>query len=172
MVNDPELIRNDPWLKPFGSVIIKRLAKVGKKELNILHGGQKLQDFATGHLYFWLHKISEGWVLREWAPNAVAIFLVGEFSGWKETKEYAFTPLDNGCWELKLEQVQLHHKVLYKLSIHWKGGQAERIPAFARRVVQDEITKIYSAQVWDPPIPYTWKKEVRKNNSQPLLIYE
>ena len=49
--------------------------------------------------------------------------------------------------------------------------ESERIPAWANRVVQDEQTKIFSAQVWNPE-PYKWKKEDLGPNTTPLLIYE
>ena len=44
----------------------------------------------------------------------------------------------------------MKHGDLYKLMVHWDGGCGERIPAWANRVVQDEQTKIFSAQVWSP----------------------
>ena len=50
--------------------------------------------------------------------------------------------------------------------------QGERIPAWANRVVQDEQTKIFSAQVWAPEKPYKFKKRTFKPHTGPLLIYE
>ena len=66
----------------------------------------------------------------------------------------------------------LKHGDLYKLKIHWEGGCGERIPAWANRVVQDEQTKIFSAQVWSPEKPYKMKKKTFKPATNPLLIYE
>ena len=40
-----------------------------------------------------------------------------------------------------------------------EGGRGERIPAWANRVVQDDNTKIFSAQVWAPEKPFKFKKE-------------
>ena len=37
--------------------------------------------------------------------------------------------------------------------MHWPGGEGDRIPAYARRVVQDPNTLIFNAQVWAPQIP-------------------
>jgi 1,4-alpha-glucan branching enzyme len=108
-----------------------------------------LSDFATGYLYFGLHHLKEGWVFREWAPNATAIYLIGDFNDWKESENYKMTRLKGnaGVWEIILDEEAIHHGDLYKLKIHWNGGEGERIPAWARRVVQDENTKIFSAQV-------------------------
>ena len=58
---------------------------------------------------------------------------------------------------------------LYKLNVYWEGGQGERIPAWATRVVQDEQTKIFSAQVWAPENPYKFKKKTFKPDTNPLL---
>lgn len=44
----------------------------------------------------------------------------------------------------------LHHGELYKLFIEWPGGGGERLPSYVRRVVQDPVTKVFSAQVWEP----------------------
>ena len=66
----------------------------------------------------------------------------------------------------------MRHGDLYKLIVHWEGGCGERIPAWATRVVQDEQTKIFSAQVWSPEKPYKVKKRTFKPNNGSLLIYE
>ena len=58
---------------------------------------------------------------------------------------------DNGDWEITLQLSALKHGDLYKLSVHWEGGKGERIPSYATRLFQDDKTKIFSAQVWDPP---------------------
>ena len=78
----------------------------------------------------------------------------------------------NGNWEIKLPADAVKHGDLYKLMVHWDGGCGERIPAWATRVVQDEQTKIFSAQVWAPEKPYKMKKRVFKPSTDPLLIYE
>jgi 1,4-alpha-glucan branching enzyme len=46
------------------------------------------------------------------------------------------------------------------------------LPAWARRVVQDEQTKIFSAQVWNPIQRYNFKIKRFKPQTEPLLIYE
>ncbi|MBR1632855.1 MAG: alpha amylase C-terminal domain-containing protein [Bacteroidales bacterium] len=51
----------------------------------------------------------------------------------------------------------MRHGELYKLFVEWTGGGAERLPAYVTRVVQDPVTKVFSAQVWDPAVPYVWK---------------
>ena len=129
-------------------------------------------DFASGHLYFGLHKTNDGWVIREWVPNATFIYLIGTFNNWQEEKEYTFLPLENGVWELKLQDNALHHEDLYALSIHWAINSGKRIPAWATRVVQDSNTHIFNAQVWAPENPYQWKNPDFRRENEPALIYE
>ena len=168
------LVRDDSWLEPFEDAIRGRhdhaLWKIGQLTRN---GKIKLSDFASGHLYFGLHKLAKGWVFREWAPNATDIYLVGDFNNWTENEKYRCKRIEGtGNWELKLSEKAIKHGDLYKMKVKWNGGEGERIPAWCRRVVQDDQTKIFSAQVWNPEKPYVFKKKTFKPNKSPLLIYE
>lgn len=169
------IVAHDPYLEPFEEAIRGRHDhaswKIGQLTQN---GKMSLSGFASGYEYFGLHKIPRGgWVFREWAPNATAIYLVGDFNGWKTCEEYRCTRIsDSGNWELKLPAKAMKHGDLYKLRIKWDGGEGERIPAWARRVVQDEITKIFSAQVWAPKQSYKWKTKSFRPQKSPLFIYE
>ena len=168
------LVQNDGWLEPYEEAIRGRHEHALWK-LNQLtnNGKRKLSDFATGHLYYGLHKQTRGWVFREWAPNATDIYLIGDFNDWKEDEKYRCKRIEGtGNWELKLKEKDLKHGQLYKMKVHWNGGEGERIPAWCRRVVQDDQTKIFSAQVWNPAVPYVWKKAGFKPKKNPLLIYE
>ncbi len=168
------LIKNDPWLEPFAGAINGRHQHALSKEVELIANGesQKLSDFATGYLYFGLHRTENGWILREWAPNATQIFLIGTFSDWKENADYSLKRIDNGNWEIELPADALKHGDLYKLIVHWNGGAGERIPAWANRVVQDSSTGIFNAQVWEPEHPYILKNHSFKPAVDPLLIYE
>ena len=168
------LVRNDSYLEPFEEAIKGRhehaLWKLGSLTRN---GKTKLSDFANGHNYYGLHKLKRGWVFREWAPNATRLFLVGDFNKWQENEKYEAHRIEGtGNWELKLKEKDLKHGDLYKMHVYWEGGFGERIPAWTRRVVQDEQTKIFSAQVWNPAEQYVWKKETFRPKKSPLLIYE
>ena len=167
------IVKNDPWLEPFEGAIVGRHDHALYKLNELTNGGkQSLSDFADGHLYFGLHKTARGWVLREWAPNATDIYLIGDFNGWQEDEAYKMTRIDNGNWEIKLKAKQMKHGDLFKLKVKWQGGEGERIPSYANRVVQDDQTKIFSAQVWAPETPYEFKKKNFKPDTNPLLIYE
>lgn len=167
------LIKNDPWLAPYEDAIEGRYQYVIDKEKSLTNNGkQTLSELASGYLYFGLHKTEKGWVFREWAPNATAIYLIGDFNNWEKNNQYKMERLEHGIWEITLKDELLHHGDLFKLWIEWDGGSGERIPSWIRRVVQDEKTKIFSAQVWNPENSYTFINKNFKPNVSPLLIYE
>ncbi len=176
MKKELKLIKNDSWLKPFEPAIIGRYDAVKHKESELTQDGKfSLSDFATGYLYFGLHKTSDGWTFREWAPNATEIHLIGEFTNWEKLDNFKLKRLKNGIWEINLKTDELKHGDLYKLIVSWDGGEGERIPAWATRVVQDEETHIFNAQVWNPSgsEKYTIKNTNFKfDEENPLLIYE
>ena len=166
------IIRHDPWLEPYSEAIKGRHEDAVRKETELVGKGGSLVDFANAHQYFGLHKTKTGWVFREWAPNATAIYLIGTFNDWKESDSYKLTSIGNGTWEITLPKGAMKHGDLYKLMMHWEGGCGERIPAYSTRTVQDEKTLIFSAQVWFPPRKYKFKVENFKPQTSPLLIYE
>jgi len=153
----PNFLKNDKWLEPFAPIIISRLQNAQDKEHDTL-GNLSLSEFAQGHKWYGLHQENNQWVIRDWAPNATAIYLIGQFNNWNEMPEYAFRPIGSGNWELILPAEKMAHGDLFAFSIYWEGGQGKRIPAWANRVVQDDYTKIFNAQVWAPEKSYRWKK--------------
>ena len=166
------LIKNDLWLKPYQDAIVGRYKYYMKRLSELCGPSQSLSDFASGYLYFGLHHEAKKWVFREWAPNATSIYLVGDFNGWQESKKYQLQPLKNGIWQLEMPENAMKHGDLYKMKVYWDGGCGERIPAWANRVVQDDETKIFSAQVWAPEKPYKFTVKKFKPSVSPLLIYE
>ncbi len=165
------IITRDPWLEPFADAIQGRFDHTQTVEKQLV-GEKSLTEFATGHLYFGLHQEAGKWVIREWAPNAQKMYLIGQFSSWKPADDYQFTALENGVWELTLSADKLNHLDYYKLFVEWSGGSGERVPAWANRVVQDEKTHIFSAQVWAPEKAYEQKITNYIPTTDPLLIYE
>jgi 1,4-alpha-glucan branching enzyme len=166
----------DPWLRPYQGALDHR-AWVFKHQLHrILKGVGTLADFALGYDYFGLHKEGSEWVLRERAPNATRIVLVGDFSNWEVRSEHEFQRLDDGCWELRLSVAKLAHGSHYKMLVFWsENGHeqcGERIPAFCTRVVQDPTTLAFSAQVWAPQQKYSWKNPDFRVPERAPRIYE
>ena len=162
----------DPWLHPYIGIIDRRIERCLLKEKQ-LSGDGSLWNFAMGHHYYGLHHSGNNYVFREWAPNATDIYITGSFTGWSERPEFKMNKINsNGDWEITIPSTSLNHGDLYKLSVHWQGGKGERIPSYATRLLQDEKTKIFSAQVWDPPVKYEWQvKEIDAPLTVPV-IYE
>ena len=168
-----KIIENDPWLTPYTGAIEGRHDHALWRESQLTGGKMSLKDFASGYLYYGLQRTEGGWVFREWAPNATDIFLIGDFSGWEEQERFRLKRInDAGDWELLIPVGMIGHGQHYKMRVKWNGGQGDRIPAWCRRVVQDNSSKIFSAQVWDPEKKYVFKHKDFKPKQNPLLIYE
>ncbi len=171
------LIDKDPWLSAYREVLARREKAVHCVYSNITAGKNDLADFASGHDYFGLHQKKDGWVFREWAPHATEIYLIGDMTDWKEIDNYSLQPIRNkrewsGQWEIHIPDGVLSHGDLYRLRVHWPGGAGDRIPAWARRVVQDKTTNIFNAQVWQPSSPYHWQYDHAAVSEENRFIYE
>lgn len=168
-----DIIKNDPWLSPYETTIERRHSYYLKRLSDLTQAGKiSLSDFASGHLWFGLHRTEEGWVFREWAPHATEIFLVGTFNQWQRMESFRLEKREGGVWEVRIASGQIRHGDLYKLHVTWPGGSGERIPAWAQRVVQDEQTYLFSAQVWEPEERYSFRHTPFRPETSPLLIYE
>ncbi|MGB5991927.1 MAG: alpha-amylase family glycosyl hydrolase, partial [Desulfobacterales bacterium] len=167
------LLESDPYLKPYERDLKRRFTRIAKTEKMLTGDKISLADFASGHEYFGLHFCRNEWIFREWAPNADAIYLIGDMTNWQEKKRFALERINGeGVWEIRLPADAMGHEDLYRLRIHWPGGQGDRLPAYSRRVVQDPDTLIFNAQVWLPSEPYTWKCTDFQPSKDALLVYE
>ena len=149
---------DDPYLKPFEAAVRGRAAHASARAAELTQGRTSLADWANAHNYFGLHRDRRGWVFREWAPHATSMWLVGDFNGWKIDPAFeVFRKPGTDVWERRIPAAKIRHLDKYHLEMRWEGGRGERIPAYARYVVQDPVTKLFSACVWHPKRPYRWK---------------
>jgi 1,4-alpha-glucan branching enzyme len=163
--------RDDPWLEPWKKDIRRLHEKSVIRRDEIAGYGKPLKDAVNNHLYYGSFIIpGEGVVFREWAPNALELYLLCDANSWQKSDKFAFRNVGNGNWELFLGEGVLDHGDLFKWLVCWRDGEGERIPAYARRVVQDRKTKLFAAQLWDPE-KYRWKCDSWEVPSEPL-IYE
>ncbi|MEI6809921.1 MAG: alpha-amylase family glycosyl hydrolase, partial [bacterium] len=166
-------ICDDPWLNNYRQIIQRRQHHALKLEQRLTGKNVSLEEFASGHEHFGLHHRGGKWCLTEWAPNADAIYLIGTFSDWKQSDQYKLRRIDDhGTWEAQFPDGTFKHGDLYRLRIRWHGGEGDRIPACARRVVQDNSTKIFNAQVWEPARSYCWANPEHSTSHAVPLIYE
>ncbi|PKP05835.1 MAG: 1,4-alpha-glucan-branching enzyme [Bacteroidetes bacterium HGW-Bacteroidetes-5] len=170
-MKDLKLWMDDPWLEPWKDAIWRRYSKSVIKSLELSGYGKPLKHSVNSHLYYGVTRDTIGsWIFREWAPNATSLYLIGDLNSWEKREEFRFSKLESGNWELILPKAALKHGDLYKWHITWNGGEGERIPAYATRTVQDEKSKLFAAQLWDPK-PYKWNSPTIKKIKNPL-IYE
>lgn len=168
------LAENDPWLKPYEERIQKRSEYTQARKRALTEGGKtSLVEFASGHLYYGLHRNDRGgWVIRELLPAATEVYLIGSFNDWQVMSVYQLQRIDDyGNWEINLSAGALQHGDYYRLFVRWGYGSGERIPAWATRVVQDSNTGIFSAQVWTSE-QYQWQYPRPTKSQTPLMIYE
>ena len=169
-MSNKTLVDLDQWLAPHKSTIQAREKYISSKLKKVL-SSKTPAEFAMGFLHFGLHKTDIGWAFREWAPNATRIFLVGDFSDWKEREGFALNRGENGEWSINLPENSLRHGQKYKLRVYWSGGDGWRLPSYANYVVQDENSIDFSSVVWSPKTPYNWQNNTPPKPKVPL-IYE
>ena len=171
-------VASDEWLLPVEEEINARYARYEEKLSQIIGSSGSIVDYANGHhFYGWQwDEVLNGWWFREWLPAAHDVYLFGDFNNWQRT-ELRLKRDWNGVWSIFLPAAmyrdRLTHGSLYKIHVHGENGWMDRIPAYAKRVVQNEETKDFAAQFWWPSEPFDWKGDhfdVSKNGS--LLIYE
>ena len=155
----PKLL-DDVYLKPFENAIRGRSENAFRRARE-LTCGKSLSEWASAHEFYGLHRTKDGWVFREWAPNATSMWLVGDFSGWKINPDFElFRIPGTDTWAREFPKDAIKDGDNYRLEMRWEGGHGERIPAYARYVVQDPQTKLYSARVYESAKKYVWKNSV------------
>ena len=175
MENRTKLL-DDKYLEPYADAIRGRRDHAYWRAEQLAGKGGSLADWASAHEYYGLHRVRGGWTFREWAPNATEMYLVGDFSKWKLQKKFRLKRIKGrDVFEGTFPADDIRHGQFYRLQVKWNGGEGERIPAYARRVVQDPATMLFSAQVWEPAKPYRWLNDnaaPKKSAGFRPLVYE
>ena len=144
----------DSALRPFERDINLRMDNYNRTH-RLLAGNGSLTDFANAHEYYGFHHTADGWVYREWAPGADALWLSGEFNNWA-AQDTPLKRLDNGNWEVKLPEGTLKDGMRVKTVVRNGANLSWHIPLYARRVIQDPKSYEWICEVWDPITPYPW----------------
>ena len=158
--------RLDPWLKPFERDIARRYS-IAQDWIKRLDQDEKgLLAFSQGYNYygFQVDQKTKSITYREWAPNAVAASLIGDFNNWN--REASPMKVDNfGVWSITLPakngKFAIDHNTKVKISLTIPGGEVlDRLPAWSKRVVQNlDVSPVYDSVFWNPPKPYVWKNK-------------
>ena len=161
----------DPMMKQYEKDIELRMENYKKKKKELVGKNGSLSDFANGHHYYGFHQTDKGWYYREWAPGADEMYLMGDFNGWDKTS-HKMKKVKGGNFEIFVPgKDTLYNGCRVKAVVHHNGEVLERIPSYAKRVVQDPETIVWTGEIVAPEKPYKWKKRVF-HPKKPLMIYE
>ncbi len=161
----------DPLLKLYKDDINLRMDSYKQKRNELLTKTSTLSDFANGYNYFGIHRTEKGWIYREWAPAAEALFFTGDFANW-DTFAYPMTPLGNGVYEVYIDGVDtLKCGDKVQLILIHEGQMLRRVPLYATYVVQDPVTNLWCAQIDDTLSSFEWTDSDFKPCKTPF-IYE
>lgn len=172
-----KLIEVDPWLEPSAQDIEDRYQRYRERMELIRKDFDSIIQFADGYKYFGINydRKRKGWTYREWAPQANALYLVGDFNDWQQFT-HPMTRNEYGTWEIFLEEKIYKDKFIHgskiKVLVDSQKGLNYRIPAYITRAAQDEDTKNFSGQVWLPP-KFSWVGDnFNVESLGELFIYE
>ena len=167
------LIAGDPWLEPFAEKLRARHAHYRKALAQFQPHGGILGQVSQGHRYFGFNR-GELWGnpgvwYREWAPAALQLRLIGDFNGWDRFA----TPLVRdsfGVWSIFLPDDKYAGKLVHgsrvKVHVVTETTKMDRIPAYIRRVLQEEGSQQFVGIYWEPPEPFAWKHPTPKASNQ------
>ncbi|ELQ43365.1 1,4-alpha-glucan-branching enzyme [Pyricularia oryzae Y34] len=173
-------VKLDPWLEPFEDVIKRRhgMAEDWLKKIEQSEGS--IEKFTRGtEVYGFNVKPDNTIVYREWAPNATAAFLVGDFNQWSR-QSHPMKKNEYGVFEITVPptaagEPAIPHNSKVKISLFLPNGQLiDRLPAWIKYVTQDlSVSPAYDARFWNPPSSerYTFKNP-RPKKPKSVRVYE
>ena len=167
------ILQQDSALRAFERDINLRMDNYYKMRHMLVGKRGSLSDFANAHEYYGFHHTLEGWVYREWAPGADAVYLTGEFNDWAPDSHplQPVGPEGAGNWELRLPEGTLQDGMRVKTVVQNGETLSWHIPLYARRVIQDPTSFEWICEVWDPRAPYPWS-DAGFQPEKRLFIYE
>lgn len=165
------LLELNPDLKRYQADIDLRMESYRRTKKRLLGDGGKLCDFANAYAYYGFHHLPGCWVYREWAPQASALYLMGDFNHWQK-RAHPLKKLTHGNWEIVLQgDNALKSGMKVKTVVEANGKLSEHIPLYARRVVQDPQTYLWAAEVNDERQTFAWCDQAFQAEDS-LYIYE
>ena len=167
-LNTNKLFEIDPYLSPYKEQIEIRHENYLQKRKELLRDSKNIVDFANGYKYFGFIKTKKGYAYREWAPGADKMYLTGDFNNWN-LYSHEMKNIGNGIFEIESELLK-QGQMVQAIIIH-KGQTLRRVPSYATRVVQDEKTYLWCAQIEDTTDDFDFDDQDFKPNKTPF-IYE
>lgn len=168
------VVERDAWLAPDLGELLLRYTLYCQKLAQINVAAGSIVDFANGHRYFGFQREQDGLWFREWLPGAHEVYLFGDFNNWHR-KQLPLEKDENGVWSIFLPDSEfgcsLIHGSYVKMLVVGANGERERIPSYITRVVQDDVTKDFTGQFWEPNEAFDWSDDAGVAVDTPL-IYE
>jgi len=168
-----KIVQDDPWLAPYESDIKARFDYF-KSELDRIKAAYgDLLSYASRHQQLGIHKTKNGFSYKEWAPEAQALSLVGDFNNWDENA-HPMHKNEQGIWEVEIRRNDgLQHISPIKVRITSANGKHDRIPAYIKYAVQNEENYDFTGRVWSPEKVFEWSDEDFKlEDIKNPVIYE
>ncbi len=147
----------DPWLAPYAEQLRARHAHYLRVKSSLDATGGLLGAISQGHQYFGFNRGTlygkPGVWYREWAPEAIQLRVIGDFNDWDR---FACPMVRDsfGVWSLFFPDERWGEKLVHgsrmKAHVVTENGSMDRIPAYIRRVVQDEQTRGFTGVYWNP----------------------
>ncbi len=132
----------------------------------------------AAYRYLGVHRIGNDYVFRTYAPNATAIYVIGDFNGWQETHPM-HRVTERGVFELILHSENSLEGNCYKFRVHSAAGMHDKADpyAFASETLSKTASRIYTTH------DYTWTDaawlrhrrsipEKKPFYSAPMNVYE
>ncbi|UZP39859.1 hypothetical protein NXS19_007675 [Fusarium pseudograminearum] len=150
------VVKLDPWLEPFSGALKRRYSKTQDwiKTINDAEGG--LEKFSRGAEKFGFNvDANNNIVYREWAPNATAAYLIGDFNGWNRGA-HPMKKNDFGVFEITLPaqngQTAIPHNTKLKISLDLPSGPV-RIPRIRCPFLEPPASETYKFKNSRPKKP-------------------
>jgi 1,4-alpha-glucan branching enzyme len=172
------LVQEEPWLAQYEPQIQRRSDRFQEAIRKINDFSGNILEYGSVHNFYGIHFEAwrKGWVYREWAPAAKQLYFFGDFNDWNRSS-HPMKKSPRGDWEIFLpfEKYKEHfiHGSKVKVHVLAENGALDRIPAYIRRVIQDEKTHDVAGQLWFAE-DFQWTDESfsTKNSLRQPLIYE
>jgi len=139
-----------------------------------------MEKFSRGYEKMGFTRTAEGITYREWAPNATAACLRGDFNGWDLGENGKWmTKDDYGVFSVFLPNNEdgspaIPHGSRVKIHLQIPNGEpVDRIPAWIQYAVQAPGEIPFDGMYWDPPKEDSYEfKYARPDAPSELRIYE
>ncbi|MDR1659255.1 MAG: 1,4-alpha-glucan branching protein, partial [Desulfovibrio sp.] len=158
----------DATLAAYREFLERRASRFSEEYKRIVGAYGSLRSYAALHASLGIHKTRRAdgafsWRLREYMPNAEALWLTTDRLNFQRHAAYRFRRLENGIFQLTLPENVLAHGTYMELRVTPRSqgsgqGALRRVPAFASWVEQDAVLPAqWCARLWAPEKPYRFR---------------